>query len=105
ASLFVEFAEDAGKETALQRKRAALELRLLIEALSDAQALELGALSESAVGDDLPLLRALLKRAPAEKIPALEERCLQAEQHLDRYVQVSLVLEALLDALSQLLEE
>jgi hypothetical protein len=32
------------------------------------------------------------------------ERCLETELHLGRYIQLSLVLEGLLDALGQLLE-
>ncbi len=104
AAAFIECAEKVGKDAPAQRQRAALILRLLIEAFCDAQALALGALTETTAGEDLPLLRALIKRASLEKISALVERCMEAEQHLDRYVQVSLVLDALVDALCQLLE-
>jgi DNA polymerase-3 subunit delta' len=101
---FVEFVEDAGKEMSLQRRRASLVLRLLIEAFTDALSLSFGAEPKSSATDDL-LLRTLMNRASGKKFLALLERCLEAEQHIDRYVQLTLVLEALLDALGQLLEE
>ncbi|HWY86921.1 MAG TPA: hypothetical protein VNX28_09365, partial [Gemmataceae bacterium] len=64
-----------------------------------------GAEPKSADPDDLRLLRVLQNRASLEKILALLERCLETEQQIDRYVQLTLVLEALLDALGQLMEE
>jgi DNA polymerase-3 subunit delta' len=93
------FAEEAGKEAAAQRRRAALVLRLLIEALTDAVNLQLGAPIRSCAPDEQALLRALAERANAESILALIERCLHAELLLDRYIQVSLVLEGLMDGL------
>jgi DNA polymerase III subunit delta' len=102
---FVGFVEDAGKEASLQRRRASLVLRLLIEALTDALSLSQGARPKTADPDDLRLLNTLMNRASPEKFLTLLERCLETEQQIDRYVQVSLVLEALLDALAQLLEE
>jgi DNA polymerase-3 subunit delta' len=102
---FIEFVEDAGKEGALQRRRAALTLKLLVDAFRDALRLGLGAELKSADPEDLRLIRALMDRATPEKIVAALERCLQTEQQIDRYVQLALVLDALLDALSQTLEE
>jgi DNA polymerase-3 subunit delta' len=102
---FAEFVEDAGKEMSLQRRRASLALRLIIEAFTDALNLSLGARPKSADPDDLRLLRALTNRATPEKMLAVLERCLETERQIDRYVQLTLVLDALLDALSQLLEE
>jgi DNA polymerase-3 subunit delta' len=101
---FVEFAEDAGKETALQRRRAAQMLRLLIESFTDVLRLQAGASARSAESAELPSLAALAQRADAEKIQAILERCLETETHLVRYVQISLVLEGLIDAIGQLLE-
>jgi hypothetical protein len=43
-------------------------------------------------------------RASPEKILAILDRVLQSEQQLERYIQVSLVLEALLDSLGQVLD-
>jgi len=101
---FVEFAEEAGKETALQRRRAGQALRLLIEALTDALRIQAGAVPRSAESAELPLVESLAQRAGAEKIQALLERCLETETQLGRYVQISLVLEGLMDALGQLLD-
>jgi DNA polymerase-3 subunit delta' len=109
AKRFVEFVEDAGKEMALQRRRASLVLGLLITAFRDSLALNQGNTEPRPLGsesvDDDRILKALASRADTEKLLALIERCLEAEQHLGRYVQVVLVLEALLDAMSQKLEE
>src|SRR5207249_11536933 len=62
-AVFTECTDKAGKDAPAQRQQAALVLRLLMEALSDAQAIELGALDAADVGDDLPVLRALITRA------------------------------------------
>jgi DNA polymerase-3 subunit delta' len=102
---FAEFVEDAGKDMSLQRRRASVMLRLLMEAFTSALTLSLGAEPKVPDHDDLRLLRALADRAPPEKFLAVLERCLESEQQIGRYVQLSLVLEAMLDALSQLLEE
>jgi DNA polymerase-3 subunit delta' len=104
ARSYVEFAEDAGKETSLQRRRALLVLRLLIEALNDVLRVEAGLPPRSSDAEELITLRALAARAGLEKILALLERCLEAEVQLNRYVQIALVLEGLLDALGALLE-
>lgn len=103
AKSFVEFVEDAGKELALQRRRAVLMIGLLVAALTDA----LGILQGKAAADtgDDKALTALTSRADTDKILALIERCLEAERQIDRYVQLVLVLEALLDAMTQTLEE
>jgi DNA polymerase-3 subunit delta' len=104
AEKFVDFAEEAGKETASQRRRANQMLRLLIESFTDAARVQAGAAARSAESAELPLLASLAQRAGPDKIHALVERCLEAEAHLGRYVQMSLVLEGLLDALGQMLE-
>jgi DNA polymerase-3 subunit delta' len=105
ARKFVDFAEDAGKETALQRRRAGQVLRLLIESLVDALRLHAGAAPRSAESAELPLVESLVQRASSEKIQAALERCLETETHLGRYVQISLVLEGLVDSLGQLFEQ
>lgn len=101
---FTEFVEDAGKEAVHQRRRAALVLKLLIEAWSEIlQAHFAGSLPmESA--EESALLQPLLQRSRPDQITHVLERCLQTELHLDRYVQVGLVIEALIDALAQILE-
>ncbi len=105
AKNFTLFVEEAGKDTALQRRRALLMLRLIIEIFTNVLALSLDAGDQNVNPDDLSILQILSRRAPTEKILAVLERCLEAEPQLNRYVQISLVLEALIDALGQLLEE
>ena len=101
AKSWTEFVEEAGKETASQRRRAGLVLRLLIESLHDALTLALGKSSRLADPDDLPFLQNLSQRLGSDRLLGLLDRCLEAEFHLDRYVQLVLVLEGLLDALGQ----
>jgi DNA polymerase-3 subunit delta' len=100
----VEEVEKAGKETSLQRRRASQVLRLLIESFTDTLRLQAGAAARSADSNELPLLESLAQRVQPDKIQALLERCIETETHLGRYVQLSLVLEGLMDALGQLLE-
>jgi DNA polymerase-3 subunit delta' len=95
----IEFAEEAGKEAAAQRRRAGLLLRLLIEALNDAVNVQLGVPVRSSGPDELALLRTLGERANTETILGLIERCLEAEAQLDRYIPMALVLEGLVDSL------
>lgn len=104
AKSFVEFVEDAGKETALQRRRAALVLKLLLKAWTDALALQLSGPATSAAAEETALLQPLTQRTRPDQILRLLERCLETEAHLDRYVQVGLVVEALVDALGQIVE-
>ena len=104
AKEFVKFAEEAGKEAAGQRRRAGLALKLLIDAFTDVIRVQSGAPARSADSAELPLVASLAQKAPPEKIQAMLERCLETETHVGRYVQLSLVLEGLLDALGQVLE-
>jgi DNA polymerase-3 subunit delta' len=99
-----EYVEQAGKETALQRRRALSVLRLLMESFSDVLRIQLGAPLRSADPADLPHLESLARRVEPDKILALLERTLQSEPQIARYIQLSLVLEGLLDSMSQILE-
>src|SRR5262245_37663299 len=103
AKSFVEFVEDAGKESVAQRRRAALVLTLLIEAWSDVLDLHLTASAAASASAEAALLQPLARRTQPDQILRVLERCLEAERHLDRYVQVGLVIEALVDALGQIL--
>jgi DNA polymerase-3 subunit delta' len=93
----VKFAEDAGKETATHRARVALILSLLIAALRDALRISLG--EPVPAGEDAQTLQALSRILGPDEIVAVLERVLETEVQLDRYIQVSLVVEGLLDAL------
>lgn len=98
---FAEFAEDAGKEAVLHRARAELAFHLILAALRDAAYVRAG----GDVGEDAQLLQPLAQRVDADKTARLVARVLEAETQVDRYVPVSLVVEALVDALAQLLEK
>src|SRR5262245_7021912 len=102
SSAWVKFVEEAGKDTAQQRPRAALILRLLVEFLKDALAVRTGAARIRGEPEDANLFDAFTRRIPEEQILHMLDRCLEAEVQLDRYVQITLVLEGLLDALGQL---
>jgi DNA polymerase-3 subunit delta' len=103
ARAWTEFVEEAGKESGPQRRRAALVLRLLVLFLEDALALSLGGEPRLAEPADLPLLRDLAARTSPEQQLTVLERCLEADMHLERYAQLVLILESMLDATGQLL--
>lgn len=105
AEAFVEFVEKAGKESAVQRRRVNQMLKLLIDALTDTARLQAGAPARSAEPADLPLLSSLAQRAHPDKIHAMLTRCLETEQHVGRYIQLSLIVEGLIDGLGQLLDQ
>jgi DNA polymerase-3 subunit delta' len=98
---WMHFIEEAGKESAVHRRRASLTLRLLIEFLQGALWLRMGATPGLAEPEDLHYLRELANRADPDKLLELLERCLEGDAHIDRRVQLVLVLEGLLDALAQ----
>jgi DNA polymerase III subunit delta' len=100
---WMDFIEEAGKESGPQRRRAALVLRLLVLFLEDALAVSLGAEPKLAEPGDLPLLRDLTGRASPMQLLAVLERCLEADTHLERYAQLVLIVESLLDSVGQLL--
>jgi len=101
AHSWMRFVEEAGKETASQRRRAALVLRLIIEFLNDALTISLGGTPKPAEPADLDALRKLAERTGTDRLLEVLERCLQSEEQIDRRVQLVLVLEALMDALGQ----
>jgi DNA polymerase-3 subunit delta' len=101
AKKWLEFVEDAGKDSAAHRRRAAVALRLLIDFLRDAISLSVGGTPRLAEPDDLRGLQELVKRVETEQLMELLERCLEGDLQIDRRVQLVLVLEALVDALHQ----
>jgi DNA polymerase-3 subunit delta' len=96
-----EFVEEAGKESAVQRRQAQLVLRLVIDVLADCVSVSQGGEPRRTTGEDEPLVRRLASQVDAEVLLAVLERCLEADEQIDRRVQLVLVLEALLDALAQ----
>ena len=99
------FVEEAGKESAVQRSRAGLALRLLVEMLDDALRASVGQPARVTSQDEERILQDLAQRAGPERLMAMLERSLDGDAHIDRRVQLVLVLEALADALGQKLNE
>jgi DNA polymerase-3 subunit delta' len=93
ADRLTKFVEEAGADSAARRRRAQLALRFLLEMLSQALASEAGAAAVS------PLVQRLGARLGQRRILDGLEHTLEAEQALQRYQQLPLVLEALTDAL------
>lgn len=102
AKRFQQFVEEAGKESAAQRRRAALVVGLLIDFLNDAVTLHQGATPRSTEPDDLNLLQALVQRVECEQLLPMLERSLEAEMHIERRVQLVLILESLMDAIGKI---
>jgi DNA polymerase-3 subunit delta' len=100
AQEWIKFVEEAGKELAVQRRRAALVLRLLIDFLNDALSMSVGKSPRLAEAADLPLLQKMVKLSDPDRLLAMIDRCLEADVQIDRNVQLVLVLEALVDSLT-----
>jgi DNA polymerase-3 subunit delta' len=97
AGAWIGFAEEAGKQGSAQRERATLALGLLVEILQ--QALRASVAGGTSGGDtsEAGALSALGERAGPDRIAGWLEACLDAEAQIGRYVQLVLVIEALLD--------
>jgi DNA polymerase-3 subunit delta' len=102
AQEWMHFVEEAGKESAPQRQRAARVLRLLVEFLRDAVSVRVGGKPRLDDPEDVRVVRALAGRVEPERLLELLERSLEADMQIDRRVQLVLILEALVDALGQL---
>jgi DNA polymerase III subunit delta' len=95
------FVEETGKDSAAQRRRARLTLRLLIEFLHDAITLSVNGTPRLAEPEDLRAMRGLAESLGTDGLIEAVERCLEADSQIDRYVQLSLLLEALVHALGR----
>lgn len=98
---WMDFVEEAGKESAAQRRRAQLVVRLLVDFLDDALTVSMEGAPRRTEADERPNLEALARRAGPDRLLEALERCLEADRHIDRRVQLVLILEALMDALAQ----
>ncbi len=98
ASKFDKFVEEAGKESAAKRDRASLVIRLLTDLLQTALRLSLGAEVKSLDAAEAEKLRALAGRAP-DAIADMLEACTEADRHVERRVQLVLLIEQLADRL------
>ncbi len=101
---WMEFLEEAGKESKLQRRRAALCLQLLVSLLQDALRCSVGSTPRVASAEETEVLVAVVHRIGTDPLLRLIERTLQADEQVERYLQLVLILEALMDALTQGLE-
>jgi DNA polymerase-3 subunit delta' len=95
------FNEEAGKETAAQRVRATLVLRLLIETIRQAMRLSVGAETPGLERGEAERLRAFAEQLGPDRLVELIDRCLEAEVHVKRYVQLVLVVESVLEPLTR----
>lgn len=99
--LLMNFVEEAGKESAAQRGRARLVLRLLVGFLRDVLALEQGASNDRTKGKDALIQAMADRRLGTQSLLDSIERCLEADWQIERRGQLVLVLEGLLDALGR----
>jgi DNA polymerase-3 subunit delta' len=98
---WMELVEEAGKESAAQRGRAKLVVRLIVDFLDDALTLSLGREPRRSGAEDRAALEVLAKRAGTDLLLEALERCLEADEQIERRVQLVLVVEAMVDALAQ----
>jgi DNA polymerase III subunit delta' len=98
AKQWAELYEAAGKDSALQRQRAGLILQLMLDAYRQALREEPDAFADPIEGQ---LLADLNRRFGPDGLLDRIERCLDAEMQIDRRVQLVLLVEAIVDALTQ----
>jgi DNA polymerase-3 subunit delta' len=98
---WMDFVEEAGKESAAQRRRAQLVLRLFVDFLDDALTVSMNGIPRRTEAEDRPGLETLARRAGPDRLLEALERCLEADRQIDRRVQLVLILEGLMDALGQ----
>ncbi len=101
---WMDFVEEAGKESAAQRRRAQLVLRLIVDFLDDALTVSMKGTPRRTETDDRPALETLARRVGPDRLLEVLERCLEADRQVDRRVQLVLILEGLMDALGQQLD-
>jgi DNA polymerase-3 subunit delta' len=97
----LKFAEEAGKESALKRQRAALAMKFLIDFVRAAIMLQEGNPPTLADPQDGQAIARLAERVSPERLLAMLERCLEADYQSGRRLQLGLLLEALIDALAK----
>jgi len=91
------FNEEAGKDMAAQRLRMSLMIRFLLEALRQALRLSVGATVAGLESNEAERLRSFAERLGPERLDGLIDRCIEADAHVKRYVQLTLVVESVLD--------
>ncbi len=96
---WTQFLEESGKDAAAHRRRAALILRMLIEFFNDVLRVSVGEQPRFADPGDLPFLQKLGQRVDPHRCIQILDRCLDADMHIDRRVQLVLAVEALVHEL------
>ncbi len=98
---FFALAEEAGKEAGVQRRRSSLVLKLLVDGFRNALSQSVGRpdnrtadLAESRIFDQI------VRRYGTDGLLRRLERCLEADQQIDRRAQLVLILEAVTDAVA-----
>jgi DNA polymerase-3 subunit delta' len=92
------FHDDLGKDkSAAQRLRASLVLNVLIETVESALKLALGATVAGLDPAEAPRLRAFAERVGPDGLMELLDRCVEADTHVERRVQLILVVESVVE--------
>jgi DNA polymerase-3 subunit delta' len=102
AETWAKFHDDApkdkeGKNTAAQRARASLVLKFLVEAVQQALKLSLGAAVTGPEADEAQRLKAFADRVGTDGLVELLDRCVEADFHVERRVQLILVVESVIE--------
>ncbi|VTS03478.1 DNA polymerase III subunit delta' [Tuwongella immobilis] len=98
---WMEFVEQAGKEAAAQRARAAQVLRLVVEIFQQALHHAIGVPTRELEGSERQAVQQLSKRIGVAGLLRWLDRCLDFDRQIDRRVQLVLSVEGFIDALSQ----
>ncbi|MBY0523766.1 MAG: DNA polymerase III subunit delta' [Gemmataceae bacterium] len=101
AKQWMEFAEEAGKESVAQRRRVSLVLRLLIDFLISALRTLAGETTRLREAEELRSMSDLGSRLGTDGLTDWLDRCLEADLQNERRVQLVLVVEALTHALGR----
>ncbi len=102
---WTQFIEDAGKESSLQRRRASLLIGLVVDFFRQVLLIGSGASLDDANSNDAQLAFRLAEVLPVDVTLSILERLLLGAQQIERKVQITLVIEAMLDALGQQLQQ
>jgi DNA polymerase-3 subunit delta' len=103
AETWAKFHEDAGKDKgAEQRTRASLVLQFLIEAVERALKLSLGAGVAGLDAAEAARLKAFAERVGPDGLMELLDRCVEADSHVERRVQLILVVESVIEKFTRL---
>lgn len=97
AETWQKFVDDAGKETSAQRLRASVVIRFLVEAVGHALRLSQGADVPGLDAAEGERLRAFAERLGPERLLELADKCVEADYHVERRVQLILVVESVLE--------